>query len=676
MNNIDEIKARIDIVDLVSETVKLRRSGKGYTGFCPFHDNKRTPAFAVFPDSGTWRCFGQCNEGGDIFKFVMKKEGWDFSESLRYLADRAGIELHTPTPREQEQAEENDRLRQLLEDAVTFFRHNLLNTPAGKEAYTYLLKRGLDDATLEAWGIGYGPHAWDAATTYFKERGYTEQELLDAGMVTQRDSGGVYDRFRHRVTFPIRDERGRMAGFGARILNPDDIPKFLNSPQTALFDKGRLLYGLDKASKAIRTADQVVIVEGYLDVIALHQHGFANAVSPMGTALTGDQLRLLKRRTRRIVLALDPDDAGLKAVERAKEVGRETLDREFDVSDKRVLFDSIRSSGRFAGMDLNRARELLGHEARLQADIRVATLPDDLDPDDVVNRNPDEWGRLIENAKPIVIHVMETLAAGRNLDDPKTKSEIAAQVLPLIEDVPNEIERDTYRQRLARLLRVDERTLAGVGRPTSGRPTSPRYRPTRGSRQTPQTAPEPPGSSAARAVQTASRISPLSPARALEAYCLGILLRRPDLLYKVDRALQKVGLSRLSPFDFQEASYQSLIKVILESLSQDFAEPLHVVLGSVPLSLMEVVDDLLARTEKLDPNDNRVLEELLRVILEMRRRGVSQNIDHLRYLMQDAQEKGDMIVADFQRTMVQHTTALGRLDQALRQCNDRSIFIG
>ena len=638
MNNIDEIKARIDIVELVSQTVKLRRSGKGYTGFCPFHDNKRTPAFAVFPESGTWRCFGQCNEGGDIFKYVMKKEGWDFTEALRYLADRAGVQLHTPTPREQEQAEENDRLRQLLEDAVTFYRHNLLNTPPGQAALAYLKQRGLDEAALETWGLGYGPQSWDAAAHYFKERGYSEQELLDVGLVTQRDSGGIYDRFRHRVTFPIRDERGRMAGFGARILNPDDIPKFLNSPQTVLFDKGHLLYGLDKARKAIRTADQVVIVEGYLDVIALHQHGFANAVSPMGTALTEDQLRLLKRLTRRIILALDPDAAGDKATLRGLQIARQTMDREGEIS-----FD---------------ARGLLQQEARLQADIRVVTLPEGLDPDDVVNRNPDDWGRLMENAKPIVVHVMETLAAGRNLDDAKTKSEIAAQVLPLIEDVPSAIEREDYRQRLARLLRVDERALTGGGR------TATRATPSRG-RKSPQATPEP-----------RPPLSSISTARALEAYCLGILLRRPDLMYKVDRALQKAGLSRLAPFDFQEASYQALIKVILDSLSQDFAEPLHVVLGSVPLSLMEVVDELFALTEKLDPNDNRVLEELLRVILEMRRRGVSQHIDHLRYLMQDAQEKGDMIVSDYQHTMMQHTLALGRLDQAVRQCNDHSIFVG
>lgn len=651
MNNIDEIKARIDIVDLISETVKLRRSGKGYTGFCPFHDNKRTPAFAVFPESGTWRCFGQCNEGGDIFNFVMKKEGWDFAEALRYLAERAGVQLRAPTSQEQERAEENDRLRQLLEDAATFYRHNLFHTPVGQHALAYLQQRGLDQATLAVWELGYAPQSWDALIRHLQARGYQEQELLDAGLVSERDSGGVYDRFRHRVTFPIRDERGRLAGFGARVLDPDDVPKFLNSPQTALFDKGRLLYGLDKARRAIRAADQAIIVEGYLDVIALHQHGFANAVSPMGTALTEAQLRLLKRLTRRIILALDADAAGSQATLRGVQIIRQAMDREGEVS-----FD---------------ARGLLRQEARLQADLRVAALPEGLDPDEVVQRNPDEWRQLIAQAKPIVIHVMETLAAGRDLDDPKTKAELAAQVLPLIEDVPNAIEREAYRQRLARLLRVDERALlsalqtgqtGGVRRaPGRRRPAhDPAIRPAM-----PDAGPTSPRSGLFKAGST----------RALEAYCLGILLRRPDLLYQVDRALQKAGLGRLAALDFQEASFQSLIKVILDSLAQDFAEPLHVVLGSVPLSLMEVVDELLQRTEKLDPNDNRVLEELLRVILEIRRRGVSQNIDHLRYLMQEAQDKGDMIVADFQQSMIQHTLALGRLDRALRQCSDHSLFM-
>jgi DNA primase len=189
MTPIDDIKARIDIVDLISETVQLRRSGKNYTGFCPFHANTRTPAFVVFPDSGTWRCFGQCNEGGDIFKFVMKKEGWDFSEALRRLAERAGVELKPQSSEDQAAAEEHELLRSLLEEAVIFYRHHLGNTPAGKAALEYLHGRGLKDETIEAFGLGYAPHAWEAALTHFKSRGYTEQNLLEAGLVTEREPG-------------------------------------------------------------------------------------------------------------------------------------------------------------------------------------------------------------------------------------------------------------------------------------------------------------------------------------------------------------------------------------------------------------------------------------------------------------------------------------------------------
>ncbi|MFZ3080694.1 MAG: DNA primase, partial [Bellilinea sp.] len=420
MSVTDEIKARIDIVELVSETVKLRRAGKSYTGFCPFHTNTRTPAFVVFPDSGTWRCFGQCNEGGDIFRFVMKKEGWDFPETLRYLAERAGVVLQAPSPEREVEDKENERLRNLLEEAVLFYRHQLLQTPAGKDAQQYLNQRGIQPETIEKFELGYAPEGWDITANYFSGKGYSPQELLEVGLLSEReDSGRKYDRFRHRIMFPIRDGTARMSGFGARILRPDDVPKFLNSPQTPLFDKGRLLYGLHLARKPIRAEDQVVIVEGYLDVIALHQAGFGNSVSPMGTALTEDQLRLVKRFTRRVVLALDADAAGEKATLRGLEVARQALDH----SDE-IAFD---------------ARGLLRHEARLEADVRVTTLPAGLDPDDVVLRDPDAWKKIVEDAKPIVVHVMESLAAGHNLDDPKAKSEIAAQVLPLIADVPNPV---------------------------------------------------------------------------------------------------------------------------------------------------------------------------------------------------------------------------------------------
>ena len=266
-------------------------------------------------------------------------------------------------------------------------------------------------------------------------------DLVDVGLANKRDEGGFYDKFRNRVMFPIRDAAGKMTGFGARILDPNDVPKFLNSPQTALFDKSHLLYGLNLARKPIREQNQVVIVEGYLDVILLHQAGFANTVSPMGTALNEDQLRLLNKLSHRIVLALDADAAGEKATLRGLDLARNALEHETELA-----FD---------------AHGLLRHEARLQADVRVTTLPPGMDPDEVVLRDPEEWKQIVASARPIVVHVMETLAKSQDLNDAKVKTAIAAQITPLIEDVPSAIERDTYRQQLARLLKVDEQTLLG-----------------------------------------------------------------------------------------------------------------------------------------------------------------------------------------------------------------------
>lgn len=631
MTAIDEIKARIDIVDLVSATVQLRRSGKNYTGFCPFHSNTRTPAFVVFQETGTWRCFGQCNEGGDIFKFVMKKEGVDFSEALRILAEKAGVQLKPPTPQQQQTAEEHAALRELLEEAVTFYRHQLLNNQAGKEALDYLRqKRGLRDEIIEAFGLGYAPNSWDATLRHFQSRGHSIQDLIDTGLVTEREPGGdagVYDRFRNRIMFPIRNERGQMAGFGARILDPQDVPKFLNSPQTELFDKGHLLYGLDQARKAIREQDQVVIVEGYLDVIALHQHGFTNVVSPMGTALTEDQLFLIKRFTRRIVLALDSDAAGDKATLRGLQLARQAMDHT-----QELAYD---------------ARGLLGYEARLQADIRVTTLPEGMDPDDVVNQDRQAWIDILERANPIVIHMMESLAAGRDIQDPKVKSDIAAQVLPLIDDVASAIERDAYRQRLARLLRVDERTLLGAGKPARPRPEF-RRRP-----ESRQIAPS-----------VSASIPVFQSAQALEAHCLGVLLRRPDLLYKVDRELQQEGLPRLVMDDFQQVGHQEVFRLIHESVDQDMAEPLNFVMGNLSLEMMDLADELLGRTEKFNPNDERVLEDLLRAVIDLRMRAIKQSIEYLRYLMEEDQEKGDPKASQYQKAMVQHTQSLQRLNQA------------
>lgn len=636
MTAIDEIKARLDIVDIVSESVQLRRSGKNYTGFCPFHANTRTPAFVVFQETGTWRCFGECNDGGDIFKYVMKKEGYDFPEALRVLAERAGVELKPQTPEQQAQYEEYDRLRGLMEEAVTFYRHNLQNTPAGQEALQYLHGRGLDDKTIEAFGIGYAPKSWDATTNFFKSKGYTEHELLDAGMVSTRDSGGIYDRFRHRAMIPIRDDRGRMSAFGARMLDPEDMPKYLNSPQTVIFDKSHILFGLDKARRAIRSQDQVVIVEGYMGVIAPHQHNFSNVVATMGTALTEDHLRLIKRFTRNIVLAMDSDAAGMKATLRGLEVARQTLDREAEIQ-----FD---------------ARGLLRSEARLQADIRVTTLPPGMDPDDVIKRDPQEWEQLISAAKPIVVHVMETLAIDRDLDDPKTKTEIAQQVMPLIADVPSSIERDAYRQQLARLLKVDERTLLG---PASTRKSRSRYPRKRGIQPALQ--------------QSVDSAALLPSAYRRESHILGVLVRNPELIYRIDRGFKEEGLEPLSAHDFQHTDHQMIYRLIRQSLEQGESEPLNYVLNHLPEEMMPAVDQILEYTEKIDPENERVLEDVLRTLVSSRLKTANQELDYLRYAQEDLQAEGDLKASPYQSTMGQYQELLGRLHKAHFKYTNRSI---
>jgi DNA primase len=628
MSQIDEIKSRIDIVDLVGETVKLRRAGKNYSGLCPFHTEK-TPSFIVSPDRQTWRCFGQCGEGGDIFKFVMKKEGWDFKEALRYLAERAGVKLEAYKAEKPEEKEAHERLRGLLEEALTYYRHHL-STPAGKSVLDYIReKRHLTEATIETFGLGYAPPGWDSVLKHFENKGYTDVELLEAGLVSQRENGGFIDRFRNRLMIPIRDENAKMTGFGARIIDPNDFPKFMNSPETPLFSKSRLLYGLDRARKPIRTANQAVIVEGYLDVIALHQAGFENVVSPMGTSLTEDQLRLLKKFSRRIVLALDPDAAGQKAVLRGLEAARQTLDREDEI-----------------GFD---ARGLLHHEARLQADLRVASMPDNLDPDEIVQRDPNQWKQLIEQAQPIVIHVMGALATGRDLEDAKVKSEIAAQVLPLIEDLPNPVERDTYRQRLARFLKVDERSIGGAQ--TRGPLTRrPRVR----NELQPREQEVPPASIAAT----------ISPSHIGEVHILSLLFRRPDLLYRLDRGLQEAGLNRMSAEDFGYTDHQVLFRLVRLSLDQDGDEPDSFLRANLPGSLESLVDELKAKPGELDPVDDRLIEDLFRAVLKIRRTAMNESVNQLRFLQEEAQKSGDLRAILYRDMVQQYSVSLRGLDQA------------
>ncbi len=510
MTVVDDIKARVDLVDLVGEYVDLRRSGKNYIGFCPFHDNRRTPAFVVFPETQTWKCFG-CGKGGDVFTFLQEKENLDFGEALRILARRAGVPLEA----QRRGPEPHEHLRALLEEAAVFFRH-YLHAPEGREAYAYIRGRGLTDATIEAFGLGYAPRGYETLLRHFRAQGHRLEDLIAAGLVTRREDaageGRVYDRFRHRLMFPIRDARGRMAGFGARTLDPDGVPKYLNSPQGPLFDKGRLLYGLDKAKKAIRERGLAVIVEGYMDVIALHQAGHGYAVSPMGTALTEHHLRLLKRYTRTIVLALDPDAAGQRAVLRGVDVAQRATDALTPVLD---------------------ARGTVHYEQRLDVQLRVVTLPEGLDPDELVQQDPRRWETLLAQARPLLFFVMDTLAAQLDANDPRSRGRFAQDMADLIRQVGNPVEREAYMQHLADLLGASLSSVAALVE-QRGRAQRARRRP--------------------RPADEAARSAP----HAWEQVVLGLILHDGAVRALVDRCLRAAGLPPLHAADFQHGPHQAL----------------------------------------------------------------------------------------------------------------------
>jgi len=639
MGVIDDVKARLDAVEIISQTVKLRKSGRAYTGLCPFHTHvNNTPSFAVWPDSGTWRCFGKCNEGGDIFKFVMKRDGLDFSGALELLARLAGVELKPRTPEQIEQDDNLNHLRQLLEAAAVYYHHLLKNAPQAAHAREHLAGRGLTDKAIEMFQLGYALDGWDAGLKYFLSKNYAPQDLLDAGLIVEKaaDDGSVrlFDRFRDRLMIPVRDDAGRMTGFQARALRDDALPKFMNSPQTALFDKGRTLFGLNLARKPIREAGMAVVVEGNLDVVAAHQAGFANVVSSQGTALTEHQLRLLKKHAKKILLALDADEAGDAATLRGLMVAREAFEREGDIT-----FDP---------------RGLVKVEGRLGTDIRVMSLPPGLDPDDVIKRDPAEWQRCVENAEPVVEYVIRVLTAGKNLDDSKIKAEVADTVLPLIDDVADSIERDTYRQKLARTLKVSENVLVS-------RQVKPKAAPRTG--QTKPTAP-----------LTASAGAPRPPqveASKTEMYCLSALVRQPEKLFGLDRALQQAGLEKIGPDDFVDTEHQLLFRALQSALAQveqDSAEFLREHLDPQ----LEARWEALTHLEAPVAEHPRADEELLNLVLRLRQGNLNQQLSQMRFLAEDARGQGDALAEVYQPEITRLTLARARVDRALQPRSRRA----
>lgn len=463
MSDIEEVKARLDIVDVVGQYVPLQKAGRTFKAPCPFHSEK-TPSFVVSPDRQTWHCFGACGTGGDVISFVMKHDGLEFPEALRILAERAGVRLQ-----ERRVSEEQDRAKQRLfeaNDAALVYFQKLLTTDAGKAALSYIERRAIDEATSRAFGLGFSLPGWDDCLNHLRGLRFTDREILTAGLAVQGDSGNLHDRFRNRLMFPVWDAKGRTIGFGARALD-DSMPKYLNTAQTALFDKGGTLYALHKAQDAIRSEGRAVIVEGYMDVIAAHQHGFTNVVAQMGTALTERQVKILKKLTEQIVLALDADAAGTDAAVRGHDVVR----------------DAAHEDGAVAVVGW---RGLIGYQESNAVDLRVVVLPHGKDPDDFIRSEPEAWRSLIEEARPVLEFRLERAAASHDLTDPRGRSALVQEYMPLLTAVADPVVRAHYLQRLSRLAQVSEEELTALvvrqrGRPQTapGRPKAPAPAPKR-----------------------------------------------------------------------------------------------------------------------------------------------------------------------------------------------------
>ncbi len=430
MSVVDDVKDRLDVVDVVSGYVSLKKAGRTFKAACPFHTEK-TPSFVVDPQRQSWRCFGACATGGDAFSFVMRKEGIGFGDALRTLAERAGVEI-----RPKAEAERADVLLRVNNEAARFYQEALAS-PEGEHARRYLQERRVDGPTTAEFQIGLSPRGGTALKEHVSSLGLDLEHAVDAGLLRRYEDGGLRDFFRGRLMFPIHDRRGRVAGFGARTLDGSD-PKYINTPTTRVFDKRGTLYGLHLAAEAIREGGQAVVVEGYMDAMAAHQHGYRGVVASMGTALTEQQVAGLRSMASKYVLALDPDAAGQEATLRSLE------------SSWRVV-DVQRARARGAADGTSYRRKAL--------DLRIASLPPGRDPDALIREEPSAWERALDDAAPFMEFYIPAVVSKHDVTTSEGKQDAVTALSPAIAATSNAFEQDEYINLLADRLGVDRRLL-------------------------------------------------------------------------------------------------------------------------------------------------------------------------------------------------------------------------
>ena len=568
MGTVDEVRERLPIEELVGAVVALKRAGSTYKGLCPFHTEK-TPSFVVSPSRGRYHCFG-CGQDGDIFNFVMATQNLDFPGALRVLAAKAGIEVEDPREARSGGSVET-RIYEMNAAAATYFQ-SVLAGRAGARAREYLQRRKIVAATVERFGLGYSPDGRDALCARLRESGYSDADLVAAGLALSSDEGApLRDRWRGRLIFPIRDVKGRITGFGGRIIG-DGEPKYLNSPATAVFDKSRVLYTIEHAGDAIRAAREAVVVEGYVDALRAHQEGFANVVATLGTAITANQLRTLGRLAPRVVLSLDADTAGQKASMRACLAALAAL---------------VRS------MPSDRRRELRPPQAL------VATLPDGQDPDDLIAANPDAWRQAVSAAVPLMDHYFALVEAGLDRAAPEWRQEAIDTLAPAIGQLDSLGLQQTYIERLADLTSVDVRYLRDItpGDLVVTRPRGPAPR--------------------RRDESSRPNETPADPVRVTEEYVIGLLL--------LNRPLTPELRAELASHMPQTIDLAPLFRVLAEGLEVSNEDELADRLASAaaerppvrPERLVREVRTCLARID--DQRLRRELRTIGQVVAEVDR---------------------------------------------------------
>lgn len=512
MSVIAEIKDKLDIVSYIGQFVQLKQAGRYHKGLCPFH-NEKTPSFMVSPDRQTWHCYGACGVGGDVLDFAMRYHGWTLSEAIDELAKAAGIEIKRGSYRKHE------RLYGLLDAAAEAFQRVLWSKPAEEVGWVqeYLSQRGLQEKTVREFGIGYHPGGWRSMLTYLKSLGYTPTEVIAAGLAYVPEGKNMpVDRLRSRLIFPIRDARGRVVAFAGRRLDGKSEAKYINTPSTAVFHRDQILYGYDR--RAI--TGTVVIVEGYMDVIQAHQAGFTNVVAQMGTALTDAQTELLQT-AETIVLAFDGDAAGQQAI--------------------RANLEQAIKGGR---------------------DVRILTLPDGLDPDNIIADDPDVWAALVAEAVPVADYLLETEFSQLPANAPIMQRErLVRDLLPILMATESDIYRRDSLQKLAAYAGIPfDQIIALAG------PPAPKSRPP--------------------VVQKVKQ-APLSP---IEAYCLRAMLQDDQLYVAAIRAFRELGLEDFDEQDFIDL--RPIVSLYLQSFTQFDLDPPDYVRTNLDETMLPMLDEL------------------------------------------------------------------------------------